>query len=419
MPRSVSQARAIGSSSGTRATSSAMNSSRCNRDQGGGDKKQGLFPVVGTGQFSLWNGMRRAGSTPESRRKVFCLNQLGGGVGSGYYQTRAPSDGVKRPCKGSEDQNEAIPVAVPGGKVVKSFIAEIVSALMSGGSGQMRTLLQALRLQFTSRPLISGLNNQDGLNVAGGVEVASIGAVAVSPGSFVIPMIIGKDYTNTMISDSLGGLTDVVVARFSDNTNTVQIVSSSYAIDQDDYLLANVALEVDGNDMVDLLTGTGNLIDEVAGATAANTAVVLPTATSIQANAIGFDAYNKENKTDDIKLKYTNANTLAAGATDSPNAQSLMNTLKTRLDAIQLTNITTEPDFALLIGKKSSLDKYFKEQLWQQSADPATPNTLKSYSMETGQAGYLPPPGLILSNFEVSGSSYTPVANNAILGLLN
>ena len=82
MPRSTKAARAYGSSSGTRATKSAMNSSRCNQNQGGGDKKQGLLPVVGNGQFSLWNGMRRAGSTPESRRKVFCLNQLGG-VGSG------------------------------------------------------------------------------------------------------------------------------------------------------------------------------------------------------------------------------------------------------------------------------------------------------------------------------------------------
>ena len=92
------QARARGSS-GSRNRVSSMNSSRSNQDQGGGNKKQGLAPSVGTGQFSLWNGMRRAGSTPAGRSKVFCINQLSG-VGMGVYQTRAPSDGVRRPCKG-------------------------------------------------------------------------------------------------------------------------------------------------------------------------------------------------------------------------------------------------------------------------------------------------------------------------------
>ena len=54
------QARARGSS-GSRNRVSSMNSSRSNQDQGGGNKKQGLAPSVRTGQFSLWNGMGRAG----------------------------------------------------------------------------------------------------------------------------------------------------------------------------------------------------------------------------------------------------------------------------------------------------------------------------------------------------------------------
>ena len=411
MPRSTKAARAYGSSSGTRTTKSAMNSSRCNQNQGGGDKKQGLLPVVGNGQFSMWNGMRRAGSTPESRRKVFCLNQLGG-VGSGFYQTRGPSDGVKRPCKGSEDQKEVIPVAVPGGAVVLKFIAEIVSELMSSESGQLRTLLQALRIHSTTKPLISGL----AADVTTGLERSSIGAAAVSPGSFVIPMIIGTGYTDTMIKNSLDGLNDVVVARFT-AANTIRIVSNGEILSEASYLLADPTKEVEENNMVDhLLMGAGNLIHAVNSA-GVNTAAVLPTATSIQAIASEFDAYNKDNKTDPITLKYTDANGDADPATQTLNAQSLMNTLKTRLDAIQLTNITIKPDFALLIGKKSSLDKYFKHQLWQRAA-LATPNTLKSYSMKNGEAGYLPPSGLIQSNFVVSGSTYSAVANNAILGLL-
>ena len=96
MTRSVQQARARGSS-GSRNSISSMNASRSTRNQGGGPSKQGLMPVVGTGQFSLWYGMRRAGSTPAQRSKVFCINQVGG-VGSGVYQTRAPADGVKKPC---------------------------------------------------------------------------------------------------------------------------------------------------------------------------------------------------------------------------------------------------------------------------------------------------------------------------------
>ena len=79
-----------------RARRISLMSSMINRNQGGGNKKQGLVPSVGKGQFGLWNGMRRAGSTPAGRNKVFFMNQLGG-VGMGVYQTRTPCDGVKRP----------------------------------------------------------------------------------------------------------------------------------------------------------------------------------------------------------------------------------------------------------------------------------------------------------------------------------
>ena len=67
-----------------------------NRPTGGGNKKEGLPPLVGTGNLSIWNGMGRAYGTPEDRNKLFCINQLGS-VNPRVYQTRAPSDGV-RPC---------------------------------------------------------------------------------------------------------------------------------------------------------------------------------------------------------------------------------------------------------------------------------------------------------------------------------
>ena len=100
MPRSVNQARVLGSSSGTRTTRSALSASRSNKDQGGGPALAGLASSVGRGNFNLWNGLRRTSSTPEQRRQVFCINQLGG-VGSGFYQTRSHSGGTKRVCKGS------------------------------------------------------------------------------------------------------------------------------------------------------------------------------------------------------------------------------------------------------------------------------------------------------------------------------
>lgn len=104
MPRSNSQARAR-SSPGSRTTKRLNIASYTSQNQGGGNKKQGLAPSVGTGGFSLWNGMQRASSTPADRAKVFCINQLGN-IGMKNYQTGAPSDGVKRPCKGFLNLNE-------------------------------------------------------------------------------------------------------------------------------------------------------------------------------------------------------------------------------------------------------------------------------------------------------------------------
>lgn len=82
----------------SRGTNISYKDSISNGNQGGGPKKQGLLPVVGTGQFSLWYGMCRAGSTPKQREKVFCINQIGG-VSGYHYQTRAPSDGVSNLCR--------------------------------------------------------------------------------------------------------------------------------------------------------------------------------------------------------------------------------------------------------------------------------------------------------------------------------
>ena len=81
----------------SRSTVKALKASITSRNQGGGKKKSGTPPSVGTGTFSIWKGLTRAYVSPAQRRKVFCINQVGG-VGSGVYQTRAPADGVKKPC---------------------------------------------------------------------------------------------------------------------------------------------------------------------------------------------------------------------------------------------------------------------------------------------------------------------------------
>lgn len=78
----------------SRNTKRSLKASITNRNYGGGNKKSGLINSTG-GLPGI--SLIRAGSTPAQRSKVFCINQLGG-VGMGVYQTRAPSDGVKKPC---------------------------------------------------------------------------------------------------------------------------------------------------------------------------------------------------------------------------------------------------------------------------------------------------------------------------------
>ena len=77
------------------ATLIARKASIINRPQGGGNKKSGLPPSVGQGTFSIWRGLARAYGSPAQRRKVYFINQLSW-TGGRYYQTRGPSDGVKR-----------------------------------------------------------------------------------------------------------------------------------------------------------------------------------------------------------------------------------------------------------------------------------------------------------------------------------
>ena len=62
-------------------------SSMTNQNQGGGNKKEGLPPSVGTGNLNVWNGMRRAYGTPKDRALQVCINQLGS-VNPRVYQTR-------------------------------------------------------------------------------------------------------------------------------------------------------------------------------------------------------------------------------------------------------------------------------------------------------------------------------------------
>lgn len=92
MPYRFSRSRA------SRGTNISYKDSITHRPQGGGPKKQGLLPVVGTGQFSRFYGMRRAGSSPYQRQKLFCINQIGG-ISGFHYQTKAPSDGVSNLCR--------------------------------------------------------------------------------------------------------------------------------------------------------------------------------------------------------------------------------------------------------------------------------------------------------------------------------
>ena len=58
-----------------------------NQNQGGGNKKEGLPPSVGTGNLNVWNGMTRAYGTPKDRELQVCINQLGS-VNPRVYQSR-------------------------------------------------------------------------------------------------------------------------------------------------------------------------------------------------------------------------------------------------------------------------------------------------------------------------------------------
>ena len=77
-----------------------------NQNQGGGNKKEGLPPSVGTGNLSVWNGMTRAYGTPKDRELQVCINQLGS-VNPRVYQSRycgrikAPNSGDPRDCEPS------------------------------------------------------------------------------------------------------------------------------------------------------------------------------------------------------------------------------------------------------------------------------------------------------------------------------
>ena len=70
-----------------------------NGDQGGGDAKQGLAPTTNKRvQFVLRAIQRRAYSDKDSRRMVFCQNQLGG-VGRPSKMFATTADGVSASCK--------------------------------------------------------------------------------------------------------------------------------------------------------------------------------------------------------------------------------------------------------------------------------------------------------------------------------
>ena len=69
-----------------------------NGDQGGGDAKQGLAPTTNKRvQFVLRAIQRRAYSDKDSRRMVFCQNQLGG-VGRPSKMFATTADGVAKTC---------------------------------------------------------------------------------------------------------------------------------------------------------------------------------------------------------------------------------------------------------------------------------------------------------------------------------
>ena len=449
MPRSTKAARAYGSSSGTRATKSAMNSSRCNQNQGGGDKKQGLLSVVGNGQFSLWNGRRRAGSTPETRRKVFCLNQLGG-VGSGFYQTSAPSDGVKRPCKGSkEDEKVPVPKKLPA---VSNYIADALMEFLypkNEPNNQLRVLLQSLYLKSIIEPLKAGLVAGDG---AGAMKaklngLPSIAQRAFQPGSVVIPMLLGKDVLSTSTTFRASLSDNMLIARFTTNSVDFIYKGASFGVSDYMYLDANVDDATLSGNAPTMFGLAQDFSQNFAAATnKAGAAVIINALNTINTRSLQFDSFNNapataaERELKDVTMYYDNTNSqvLMAGVpqlqTRAINPQSFMNALELRLNDAQLGDISTQPDFALVIGRVEDLNNYFIEEKWKEAGNNASFN---GYTMNTdAQAPVNPAPyvspspgiGSLPLSFAINGinmsaagsSGYYPIPSpNTLLALLN
>ena len=72
----------------------------------GNGKWQGLWPTVGHAQNARHINIE-AGSTPESRRKVFCFNALGG-VGRISNMYASTADGARNDCQGSKDVHTSL-----------------------------------------------------------------------------------------------------------------------------------------------------------------------------------------------------------------------------------------------------------------------------------------------------------------------
>ena len=88
----------IRSMSAGRAGASIYNAN-VNGDQGGGNKKQGLAPTTNKRvNFVLRAIKRKADSTSDQRRMVYCINQLGG-VGRPSKMFATTADGVSASCK--------------------------------------------------------------------------------------------------------------------------------------------------------------------------------------------------------------------------------------------------------------------------------------------------------------------------------
>ena len=429
MPRSVSQARAYGSSSGTRATSSAMNSSRCNQKQGGGPAKQGLLPVVGNGQLSLWNGMRRAGSTPETRRKVFCFNQLGG-VGSGLYQTRAPSDGVKKTCKGFKNEKQ-IPRLIKVA-AVNNFTADALMEFFYPASpnNQVRVLLQSIYMNSVSNQVKAALGTATNLDDMNAIiaTLPSVSQRVFVPGSIIIPMLLDESITNNELGSTLTD--NMLVARFS--ANEVHLISKNASISVSDYMYGAADVLTSAKEMAGVYAHS-----TASGATAAN--AVLST---INQKANQFDNYNSENKLKEVDRFYVspgnNVNLdssgekapIAAPTGELKNPQSFMNQLHTLLDTRLPNDITEDPSFVLVIGNVADLNSYFIEEKWK----GVTSSTLKSYTLKSTtqpqpnpvpyvsplpSIGTLPAPMKISdSNLNVSRSLYQYPPKDTLIALL-